>query len=188
MKQYALAIILLSPALPGAADEYEIDNSHSYIEFAVSHIGVSIMKGGFNSIRGAFTDGAAAAIEIEIDTDSLNTHHARRDRHLKDADFFDVKRYPKASFRSTRFDPDSGELRGTLTFLGQAREAVFQVAQVGAGVHPRDGSYRVGYRAEGELDRRDFGMDYDLGPASWKVQLTVFLEGVRKEPGAGDRR
>lgn len=181
MKKLVLAIALFGATLPLSADDYVIDNSHSYIEFAVSHIGVSIMKGGFNSIRGEFNTGSNAKISIELDTDSLNTHHARRDRHLKGEDFFDVKKYPKASFESTSFNPQSGELRGMLTMLEQTRETVFQVEKVGEGVQPRDGSYRIGYKATTEIDRRDFGMNYELGPASWTVQLTIFLEGIRKD-------
>ena len=181
MRKIVIAIALFGSTLSVQADEYEIDNSHSYIEFAVSHIGVSVMKGGFNSIRGSLNNGANAGIEIEIDTDSLNTHYARRDRHLKNEDFFDVKKYPKAGFKSTSFDPQSGELRGMLTMLGETRETVFQVEKVGEGVQPRDGSYRIGYKATAEIDRRDFGMNYDLGPASWNVRLIVFLEGIRQD-------
>ena len=181
MNRIVMIIAVLSMAGQLSAAEYEIDNSHSYVEFAISHIGVSIMKGGFNSIRGSFSDGDAAAISIELDTESLNTHHARRDRHLKNEDFFNVKQYPKASFKSTRFDIEQGMLYGQLTMLGQTRETVFEVEKGGEGVHPRDGSYRVGYQATTEIDRRDFGMNYQLGPASWNVQLTIYLEGIRKD-------
>jgi polyisoprenoid-binding protein YceI len=93
------------------ADDYVIDTegSHAFINFKISHLGYSWLHGRFNTFEGTFTyDEAkpeAASIQVKIDTASIDSNHAERDKHLRNDDFLDVKKYPEASFVSTSYTP-----------------------------------------------------------------------------------
>ena len=183
--------VLLSAALcaaSGAANaaEYDIDPSHSFIEFRIQHLGYSWMLGRFNDISGDFVYAPdagpeAQSIRIKVNTASVDTNHAERDKHIRNEDFLSVEEFGEASFVSSGFsgDDSGGVMRGDLTIHGTTRSVEFPVKKTGAGDDPW-GGYRAGFEGRLELDRRDFGMDYNLGPASWTFSLEVFVEGVRR--------
>ncbi|HEY5624750.1 MAG TPA: YceI family protein, partial [Gammaproteobacteria bacterium] len=114
------AALLLSAALTQAA-EFKVDPSHSFVRFKIQHLGYSWMWGGFNDLAGEFSYDAAnpeaARIEFTVQTASIDTNHAERDKHLRSDDFLDVNKYPTATFKSTRFTPNGsgGTLAGELT-------------------------------------------------------------------------
>lgn len=180
------AAFLASAALPASAAEYQIDPTHSFIEFKTKHLGFSWLSGRFNTIEGTMTyDPAAGAaaqkISLTIDTASLDTNHAERDKHLRSADFFDVEKYPTATFVSTGFEGDEngGTLSGDLTLLGVTKPISFQVTKIGEGDDPW-GGYRAGFEGTYTLARKEFGMGYNLGPAAENVEIDLMIEAIRK--------
>ncbi|WP_404379260.1 YceI family protein [Caenispirillum salinarum] len=168
------------------AAEYEIDPAHSFVEFKIPHLGFSIMDGRFNDVSGTFTyapeQGAGAqAITVVIPTASVDTNHAERDKHLRGEDFLNVDEYPEARFVSTGFtgDESGGVMTGDLTLHGVTKPIEIEVEKVGEGDDPW-GGYRAGFIGTTTLDRNDFGISYDLGPAAETVDMTLMIEGVRQ--------
>jgi polyisoprenoid-binding protein YceI len=181
------AVGLCAAGATALAASYEVDPAHSFVEFRIKHLGYSWLYGRFNDISGEFTYDAASPeaseIAVEIDTASVDTNHAERDKHLRSDDFLDVETYPKASFKSTKFTPNGdggGTLEGELTLHGVTKPITIELAKLGEGDDPW-GGYRAGFVGTTNLTRKDFGMDYDLGPASETMELELGIEGIRKE-------
>lgn len=190
LQRFKTALVFLSAlaawaALPARAAQYEIDPAHAFIEFRVSHLGFSEVVGRFNRFAGNFTwdkeNPAGAAIEVTVDTASVDSNWAERDKHLRGEDFLDVDRFPQAVFKSTRYlgDAKGGKMEGTLTLRGVTRPIVLDVSAVGEGPDPW-GGYRAGFTATTAIDKRDFGIDFDLGPTGNAVNFHLVVEGIRK--------
>ncbi len=191
MKQLFKAAILSAAAMTAtsaSAADYVIDTdgAHAAIQFKIKHLGYSWLAGRFNTFEGDFSYDAEkpedSKINVTIQTASLDSNHAERDKHLKSDDFLDVADYPEATFTSTRFvpeDADSGILEGTFTLHGVTKDIAFPVQKIGEGSDPW-GGYRAGFEGQTTLKLADYGMTYNLGPASTEVQLELFIEGVRK--------
>src|SRR5690554_3610063 len=122
MKKLALAT-LISLATLGAtsaqAADYVIDtkDAHAFVQFKISHLGYSWLLGRFNDFEGTFSydeaDPSAAKVDVTINVASVDSNHAERDKHLRSADFFNVSKYPKATFVSTSYTPN-GDGTGVL--------------------------------------------------------------------------
>lgn len=187
----ALAFLLLSLlavvalASTAHAADYKVDPAHSFAQFRIQHLGFSWLYGRFNQVSGNFTydpaDPLASRISIAIDTASVDTNHAERDKHLREEDFLDVKRYPRAFFKSTKYTgtAQEGTLDGVLTLHGVAKPIRLAIKKIGEGPDPW-GGYRTGFLGSFTLSRRDFGIDYDLGPAGETVEMELGIEGVRQ--------
>ena len=175
---------MLTAPLASAA-QYAIDPPHSFVEFRIQHLGYSWLYGRFNTMRGEFGHDAsnpqASRISVEIETASVDSNHAERDEHLRNEDFLDVEKYPTATFKTTGYagSADEGTMTGELTLHGVTRPVMLQVRKLGEGEDPW-GGYRAGFVATTTLDRRDFGIDRNLGPASWTLELELGIEGIRK--------
>ena len=184
---FALIIAVSLGAVPQtiSAAEYDVDPAHSFVQFRIKHLGYSTLVGRFNDVSGEFThdpaDPEASKIAVEIDAASVDTNHAERDKHLRSDDFLDVKKFPKATFVSTKYtgDEQSGTLEGTLTLHGVTKPVSLNVTKIGEGDDPW-GGYRAGFEGTTSLTRKDFDMGYDLGPASESMELELFVEGIRK--------
>jgi polyisoprenoid-binding protein YceI len=188
-----MRLIALTPLLaalaavnPVQAEDYVIDTAHAFVQFRIQHLGYSWLYGRFNSFEGGFSydenDPAAAQVEVTIDTDSLDTNHAERDKHLRSGDFLDVDTYPEARFVSTGYSETgdgTAELEGDLTLHGVTRPVTLEVTAIGAGPDPW-GGYRRGFHGTTTLTLADFGIDYDLGPAAREVELELSVEGIRQ--------
>ncbi len=185
----AAALLCGAYALPAAAEHYTIDTqgAHAAIQFRVKHLGYSWLLGRFNDFNGSFDyDSAnpkAAGIEVTVQTKSIDSNQAERDKHLRSKDFLDVDRYPTARFVSTAYEPKgdgSGVLRGDFTFHGHTQPITIAVEEIGAGPDPW-GGYRRGFAGTTTLTLKDWGIDYDLGPATKEVELFLSVEGIRQE-------
>lgn len=181
----AAAIIAFSATVARAA-EYRIDPGHSFVQFKISHLGYSWMIGTFDKLSGSFTfdpsaDPAGQKISVEIDTASIDTGHAERDKHLRSPDFLDVDKFPKATFVSTAYEGDAqgGTMKGNLTLMGVTKPIAIDISKVGEGDDPW-GGYRAGFEGKVALKRSEFGAGIDLGPASESLDLFLFIEGIRK--------
>ena len=187
-----LCIVLLSSTFlvlsrGAVAAEYEIDieGMHAAIQFRIIHLGYSVLTGRFNDFGGSFTwdkdNPEASSINVTIQTASLDSNHAERDKHLREADFLDVEKYPEATFKSTKYNGDAagGKLDGILTLHGVSKPITIDIEFIGEGDDPW-GGYRAGFEGNVTLRRSDFGMMYDLGPRSDEMELDLYIEGVRK--------
>ena len=191
MKKLLLTTLFSVTALTATAAQaatYDVDNegAHASVNFQIQHLGYSWLTGRFNDFDGSFEYDAAApeksSIEVVIDTTSLDSNHAERDKHLKSADFLDVKKYPTATFKSTGFKSTGegkGEITGDFTLHGVTKSITVPVKRIGEGNDPW-GGYRAGFTGSTTLKLKDYGIDYDLGPASTTVEITLHIEGVRQ--------
>ncbi len=186
MTSALIAVPLAAGAVPAMAAEYKLDPAHSFIVFKIKHLGFSWLVGRFNSFDGTIeydpeTGPESQSISVTIDAASLDTNHAERDKHLRSDDFFNVSEYPTVTFESTGYEGDEtgGTLSGELTFLGVTKPISFEVRKVGEGADPW-GGYRAGFEGSYTMTRGDFGMDYDLGPASRTVEIDLYVEGIRQ--------
>ncbi len=190
MKKTVLLPLLfgLAGALPAQAEDYVIDadGAHAYIRFKIKHLGYSWLGGRFNDFKGTFSydekNPGAAKVNVTIDPASIDSNHAERDKHLRDKDFLNVKKFPESRFVSTRFE-DLGQgkarLTGEFTLRGVTRPLTIDVEQIGHGPDPW-GGYRRGFHGVTAFKLADYGIDYDLGPASQTVFLELSVEGIRQ--------
>ena len=149
---------------------WNIDASHSAIEFAAKHMMITTVKGRLAEARGTLTiDEAAPArssVRVEFDAKSLDTRSEQRDQHLRSGDFLDVEQFPTISFTSRRIEGAKAEpgaefkLIGDLTIRGVTKEVTLDVTYEGRGRDPWGGE-RVSFSAEGKFDRRDFGLTWN---------------------------
>ena len=179
------AVALALSASAGRAAEYRIDPAHSFVQFRISHLGFSWMIGTFDKVSGGFIFDPAAGpagqkISVEIDTASVDTSHAERDKHLRSADFLNVRKFPKATYVSTGYEGDArgGTMKGQLTLMGVTRPVAVAVRKVGEGKDPW-GGYRAGFEGTATLNRRAFGAGMNLGPAPETVHFFLSVEGIR---------
>lgn len=180
------AAMILSATAANAAD-YVVDTkgAHAFVNFKIKHLGYSWLHGRFNTFDGKFNYDAknpnASQIMVNIDTTSLDSNHAERDKHLRGKDFLNVDKYPTATFKSTsiKFESDSGEVTGDFTLHGITKTITFEIEKIGEGNDPW-GGHRVGFEGETSLKLADYGIDYNLGPASTHVDIGLFIEGIRQ--------
>lgn len=181
-----VAGLLMSATAPAHAADYTIDTkgAHAFIQFRIKHLGYSWLYGRFNDFEGSFSydpdKPEASTVSVDIDVASIDSNHAERDKHLRGDDFLDVEKYPTAKFVSTSFTPtgdDTAELKGELTLRGITKPITIAVTEIGAGKDPW-GGYRQGFTGRTEFALKDFGIDYDLGPASRTVELILDVEGI----------
>lgn len=182
-----LALALSSPALAPAADyELDIKDAHAFIQFRIQHLGYSWLHGRFNDFSGKFSydeaNPSAASVEVTIDTSSLDSNHAERDKHLRSEKFLDVKKFPQARFVSTGFkenDDGTAVLTGNFTLHGVTHPMSIDVEHIGNGPDPW-GGYRRGFAGTTSFALADYGIKYNLGPKSREVELTLSIEGIRQ--------
>lgn len=191
MKKFILATTLTAATLFSGfiyAADYNIDRegAHASIIFKIKHLGYSWLTGRFDDFDGKFSydekTADASKINVVIQTASLDSNHAERDKHLKGKEFLDVNKYPTSTFTSTEYtatDANSGTLTGEFTLHGVTKTISFPIVKIGEGTDPW-GGYRAGFSGKTSLKLADYGIDYDLGPASANVELELFIEGVRQ--------
>ncbi len=145
---------------------WSFDTSHSEVGFSVSHMVFARVRGTFPRWSGtvaADDAGVITGVSAGIEVESIDTHEAQRDGHLRSADFFDAANHPKMTFVSTGVRGDTATsflLDGTLTIRGTTRPATLDVTFTGGGKDPW-GNTRRGYRATTRINRRDFGLNWN---------------------------
>lgn len=191
--KHLLASLILALGITTAAQAtenyaFDIKGQHAFIQFKVKHLGYSWLIGNFNTFNGSYTydeaNPAKNSVNVEIDVASVDSNHAERDKHLRSADFFDVAKFPKATFTSTGFE-DKGNgtavLTGNFTLRGITKEISFDIKQVGAGSDPW-GGFRRGFEGGTTLHLSDYNMLKGgmLGPVAENVELFFSIEGIRQ--------
>jgi len=150
-----------------AQSKWNIDLSHSGVNFSIRHMVISKVRGRFTKFTGVLTfddeDITRSVVEATIDASSIDTGVEQRDAHLRSADFFDVEKYPELRFRSTRIeklDDDRFRVVGQLTIRDVTREVALDIE---GGGRAKDlwGNERTGFVAKTALDRKDFGLKWN---------------------------
>lgn len=190
MKRLIITIMtigtLIAPVLSFAAT-WAIDPDHSNVGFKVRHLMVTNVRGSFEKFTGTVEindkDIAKSKVEVSIDTNSINTNVAKRDEHLRSADFFDVAKYPTMTFVSKRVATSgAGQLKvtGDLTLHGVTKEVVLDVEGPTAESKDPWGNLRKGATATTKINRRDFGLLWnaalETGGVAVGEEVTITLE------------
>lgn len=201
MKRISYMVLLVFSVLSlyaqnGLASSYVIDTKggHAFIQFKISHLGYSWLVGRFNRFSGEFEydsqNPSGSSVTVVIETESIDSNHAERDKHLRDDDFLAVKRYPEARFVSRSFterEDGTALLRGDLTLRGVTQSIDIEVEHVGSGSDPW-GGYRRGFSGKTRLVLADFGITKYLGDAAKEMELLLGIEGIRKKSNATSRK
>ena len=184
MKFAKLSLVALVAALaligPASAADYVIDTAkaHASINFRIKHLGYSWLTGRFDDFSGTFTfdeaNPQASKVKVVVNTDSVNSNQAERDKHLRNKDFLDTAQFPKATFESTsvKLNGDKATITGNLTLHGVTKEIAIEAVRVGGGEDPW-GGYRDGFSGTTRIPLKDFGITFDLGPASTEVERST---------------
>ena len=175
-------------ATPASAADYTIDakGMHASVNFRIKHLGYSWLTGRFDKFTGTYSFDEAnpktSKISVEIDTNSINSNHAARDKHLRSGDFLNVSKFPTAKFVSTSMEvtDKSAIVHGKLTLHGVTKDIAIKANYVGGGKDPW-GGFRTGFSGSTKIALADFGINFNLGPASKEVELALEIEGVRKK-------
>lgn len=189
MKSSLLVMLaVFSQALWAAPEKYIIDTkgAHAFIQFKIQHLGYSWLYGRFDEFDGSLMideeNPENSSVKVTVKTASLNSNHAERDKHLRGDDFLHVEKYPTAEFVSTsvkKTGEKTGLITGNMTLHGVTKQIEIPVTYVGGGKDPW-GGYRHGFSGTTTLKLKDFGIDYDLGPASTEVELLLDIEAIKQ--------
>lgn len=194
MKRLIPAIMLLSilasaPA-HGEAPAWQFDREHSSVFFEIKHI-YYITRGVFEEFEGEFrfdpNDLESSRFEITIETDSVNTYHRKRDRHLRSGDFLDTGAYPVMTFKSEQIRHLGGEryeAEGQLTIKDVTRQVVLPFQYLGMRDNPfMEGKLVSGFEARKLVDRLEYnvgsGKYYEMGVIGKDVDILISLEMIR---------
>jgi polyisoprenoid-binding protein YceI len=175
---------------------WTIDPAHARIGFAVRHMMLSTVRGEFTRFDGQVEldedDPTAARVDLTIDAASIDTRNEMRDQHLRSDDFLAAERYPELRFRSTRverLDEHRARLHGQLTIRGVTRPVTLEARYEGRAVSPW-GTLSAGFRLEGRLNRKDWGLTWNQALESGgllvgeEVRLDIEVELIRQAESA----
>jgi polyisoprenoid-binding protein YceI len=177
-------------SVPGyQAATWNIDPVHSEVGFSVRHMMVSKVRGRFTKFSGQLVTAEnplESSVTAEIDLASINTGQEQRDQHIQSADFFEVETYPTMTYKSTGIRVEDGEyvLDGDLTLKGVTKNVPLRLELQGFGEDPY-GGYRAGFTATGEINRRDFNVNFSApmqnggAVVADKIQLHLEIEAIR---------
>ena len=183
---FGLLISVAGLSQARAAETYEIDAAHFTVIFKVRHLGVSNAYGRFNDFSGTIVADAGhpekSSVEVTIKADSVDTANEKRDKHLRNQDFFNTKQFPVIIFKSTKVEKTgdkTGKATGDLFLHGVTRTVTVDLTFIGSGKDPW-GGHRAGFEAAFAIKRSDYGMKYLLEGVGDEVHIIVSLEGTRK--------
>jgi polyisoprenoid-binding protein YceI len=176
-------------SIPGyVAGKWQFDPAHSEIGFTIRHMMVSKVRGKFTEYTCSITTAEnplESHAEAEVDLASITTGVDQRDAHLRSSDFFDAENSPKMTFRSTGIRPDGDDFKldGELTIRGITKPITLDVEIGGFGPDPY-GGYRAGFTATGQINRTDFGVNWNAAiegggvVVADKVSINIDIEAV----------
>ncbi len=179
-----LGLLMGSSALANPLT-YTVDGTHAYAIFSIDHKGIAPNYGRFNVITGTLvygSDTSKNSIDLNIDPNSVDTGHKRRDKHLRGPDFFDTKQFPTIKFVSEKWKKTGDktyDVTGKLTFHGVTQAMTVKVQKTGSGTDRR-GNARVGLVTHFEIDRMAFGVTYSPKGLGRVVKVTLSMETVNK--------
>lgn len=178
-----LALLSLGVADAAIAATYAIDSNHTQILFTYNHLGFSNITGRLDQVTGTFDFDAAmpvnSKIEVQIPLAGLSTGVSKLDDHLRGPEFFDVEKFPAASFKSTKVvaaEKDKLKVLGTLTIHGITKPVTLDVSINRLGMHPMKKVPAAGFDANATIKRSDFGMAAYVPVVSDTIKLSITME------------
>ena len=175
-----------SEAQGAATTRWAFDPYHTQVEFAAKHLGMMTVRGHFADVTASgniYPDNPeASSVEVVVQTASIRTHNEKRDSDLRTSNFLDAETYPTMTFKSTRIEAtgqDRFSLTGDLTIKGTTKPVTLAVVKYGEFTDPNMG-HRIGYSAEGQINRKDFGMTFNMMmDGRWIVsdEVQIMIEG-----------
>lgn len=176
-------------------ERFELDTFHTILGFSARHLGVSTVRGQFREFSGWFeadrNDLASATGEVTIQVGSIDTNTGQRDDHLRSSDFFDAVTYPTMTFRLTGVRPVDGEsfdVDGEITIRETTRPIALRATLDGETPNPMGAGSRLGVSVTAQLDRKDFGLNWDglagtIPMVSNAIKLQIDAELVASPAG-----
>ena len=165
---------------------WQLDPSHTQVEFAVKHLGIMTVRGYFADVQASGNINVQhpehSSVEVVIQTASIRTNNDRRDEHLRTSDILDVESHPTMVFKSSKVGAiaaDRYAMTGDLTIKGNTRPVTLAVVNYGELSDPRMG-HRIGYGAETRIQRKDFGLNIDMvsdGRLVLGNEIQITIEG-----------
>lgn len=147
---------------------WKFDPMHLQVEFSAKHLGMMTVRGHFAEVTATgdlYPDHPEkSSVDVTINTASIRTHNDQRDNDLRASNFLQVDKFPTIHFKSTRIEqksPEKGTMTGDLTIKGVTRPVTLNVVKYGEFNDPMMG-HRIGYAAETKINRKDFGMTFDM--------------------------
>jgi polyisoprenoid-binding protein YceI len=172
---------------------WQIDPYHLQVEFAAKHLGMMTVRGHFTEATAAGSidpdNPAASVVELAINSASAKTNNAARDNDLRSSNFLETDKYPTITFKSTSIQPESKDrfnMIGDLTIKDVTRPVTMQVVRYGEFNDPGMMGHRMAYSAEGAIDRKDFGLTFNMMlDGKWivsdEIKINVEVEIVEQK-------
>jgi len=164
---------------------WQLDPMHTQIEFSAKHFGMMTVRGHFQDVATSGhvdpSNPEASSIEATINVASLTTNNPQRDNDLRSSYFLELDKYPTITFKSTRIEPDGQDrykVTGDLTIKGITKPVTLAVQRYGE-INDQMMGHRVSYSAEGQINRKDFGMEFDMLADNRLVvshEIKIFVE------------
>ena len=172
---------------------WKFDPYHTQVEFSAKHLGMMTVRGHFAEVTASgeidVEHPERSKIEATIKTDSIRTHNEQRDKDLRASSFLETDKHPTMTFKSTSIEPagsDKYKLTGDMTIKGVTKPLTLDVVKYGEFNDPQMG-HRIGYAAEGKINRKDFGMSFDMmldGKFIVSNEIQINIEGELVEEAA----
>jgi polyisoprenoid-binding protein YceI len=191
---FLIGIALLAWPSISQAETWAIDPVHSTTGFSARHMMIANVHGTFEKLAGTIDyvpgDPKSVKADITIETASISTRNAKRDKHLRSSDFLDVQSFPRITFTSKKVQnvtADGFDLVGDLTIRGTTKEAVLKVKGPTPTIKDWQGERRVGASASVTINRMDYGVSWnsvlETGGVvvSPEVQIAIELEAVAQK-------
>src|SRR5712692_1694310 len=165
---------------------WKFDPFHTQVEFSAKHLGMMTVRGHFNEVAAGGEiypdDPARSKVEATINTASIRTHNEQRDKDLRSSNFLEIDKYPTMTFKSTKIEhagQDRYKVTGDLTIKGHTKPVTLDILNYGEFNDPNMG-HRIGYAAETRINRKDFGMSFDMmldGKFIVSNEIGIHIEG-----------
>ncbi|UCE23542.1 MAG: polyisoprenoid-binding protein [Candidatus Zixiibacteriota bacterium] len=183
---FTVLAAFLTTSAGATSATWEIDKAHSSVGFSVRHLVISDVKGTFGDYSATIEFDAdkleGGSVEFTVQVASIDTDEAKRDEHLRSADFFDVENFPAMTFRSKKVHDVSGEnfkLTGDLTMRGITKEVTFDGTFRGVVTDPW-GNTKAGFAVTAKINRQDFDVKWnktlDAGGVVVGNEVTINIE------------
>ena len=166
---------------------WQLDPYHTQVEFSAKHLGMMTVRGYFDEVS-ATADidpdhPETAKVEATISTASIRTNNGIRDNDLRSSNFLEVDKFPVITFKSTSVEPsgpDRYTLTGDLTIKDTTRPVALQVTRYGEFNDPGMMGHRIAYGATSKINRRDFGLKFNMildGRLVVSDEIQIMIEG-----------
>lgn len=193
----ALALALTTGSAQAGTAEWKLDQAHTDVSFKVRHLTVSNTRGRFGVVEGTLhfdeKNPEKSQVDVAIDVNSVDTRDQKRDDHLRSPDFFDVAKYPKMTFKSTKVKKDgngSWKVMGDLTLHGVTKPVTLEVEGPTPQIKDPWGNLRRGFTATTKIDRRDFGLTWnkalETGGLVVGNEVTITIDAEFMKPASQD--